>query len=170
VIDGVVTAPDGRTVGYADLADGDLLHEKVTGDAPLKSPDDYRVVGTAAPRPDIPRKVVAQGGFVSDVRVPGMLHARVVRPPAFGAHLVGVDASGLGSGVEIVRIGDFLAVVSGREDLAVRAVDEIVTTWTVGFETPSPTDMYEWMRRQQTDDALLADEGGRGARRRRRRR
>lgn len=155
---GVVSAPDGRTARYGDLAAGGLLHAKVTGEAPLKSPDDYRVVGTPAPRPDIPRKVLGRAGFVSDVRVPGMLHARMVRPPEFGAHLVEVDDSVLPPGVAAVRIGDLLAVVAEQEHLVVAAAEEPLATWTGGFETPGPDEVYAWMRRQRTDDVLLADD------------
>lgn len=155
VRDGVVTAPDGRTCRYADLVGDSPLHTLVTGTAPLKSPDEYRIVGTAVQRTDIPLKVVGQGGFVTDVRLPGMVHARVVRPPELGAHLVDVDESGLPAGASIVREGDFLAVVAEREDVAIKAAEALVVTWTPGVPPPTASELHDWMRHQTTDEALL---------------
>jgi CO/xanthine dehydrogenase Mo-binding subunit len=91
----------------------------VEGQSPLKSPRDYKVVGASVPRIDIPAKVAGSHEYVHNVRVPGMLHGRVVRPSAVGAKLVAVDESSVSAipGVRIVRRADFLGVVAppGRE-------------------------------------------------------
>jgi CO/xanthine dehydrogenase Mo-binding subunit len=84
VRDGVVyvsTHPD-RAVSYGELAGGRPFHRPIAGDAPLKRPQDYRIVGRPVPRADLPAKVTGAPSFIQDVRVPNMLHGRVVRPPA----------------------------------------------------------------------------------------
>ena len=62
-------------------------------DRPAKNPASYTIVGTSYARPDLPAKLTARHTYVHDHRVDGMLHARVIRPPAIGAHLLDVDAS-----------------------------------------------------------------------------
>jgi CO/xanthine dehydrogenase Mo-binding subunit len=95
-----------------DFARGVML----TAKAPLKPAKDYRVVGTPAWRPDIPPKVFGTFEYVHNVRVPGMLHGRVVRPPALGAKLLAVEDASIASirGALIVRRNDFLGVVAPR--------------------------------------------------------
>jgi CO/xanthine dehydrogenase Mo-binding subunit len=82
-----------RTITYAELLGGRSFNRPITGQAPAKRPQEYRVVGKPVPRADIPAKVAGEPSFVQDVRVPGMLHARVVRPPSPGAKLVSIDTA-----------------------------------------------------------------------------
>lgn len=151
---GVVTGPGGRRT-YAELLGGRPFNRTITGHAPLKRPESYRVVGTAVQRPDIARKAYGLGGFVTDVRVDGMVHARVVRPRTFGARLVDVDTSALPEGVTVVRRNDFLAVVADREDVALAARAAIRPIWTGGHPVPPLGELFDWMRRQVTDDQDL---------------
>jgi nicotinate dehydrogenase subunit B len=154
VTGGVVTGPGGSRT-YAELLGGKPFHRTVSGRAPLKKPESYRVVGTAVRRADIARKAHGLGGFVTDIRVDGMVHARVARPRRFGARLSGVDTSALPEGVTVVRRNDFLAVVADREDVALAAHAAIRPTWTGGDPVPAMDELYEWMRRQATDDRDL---------------
>src|SRR6185503_1409513 len=91
--DGVITVAHDpkRSVTYAELMGGKRFNLPVTGQAPLKPPESYRIVGTSTPRRDLPRKVIGQAGFIQDLKLPGMLHARVVRPPNSAATLVALD-------------------------------------------------------------------------------
>jgi len=91
VRDGMVFEQDGdnavekaRRIGYGELIAGQRVELQLTTDAPLKSPHGYKIVGKSAPRVDIPAKATGELSFVHDVRVPGMLHGRVVRPPYAG--------------------------------------------------------------------------------------
>ncbi|HEX6685970.1 MAG TPA: molybdopterin cofactor-binding domain-containing protein [Candidatus Limnocylindrales bacterium] len=161
VTGGVVSGPRGSRT-YAELLGGKPFNRTVSGLAPLKRPESYRVVGTAVQRPDIARKAYGLGGFVTDVRVDGMVHARVVRPRTFGARLAGVDASGLPEGVTVVRRNDFLAVVADREEVALAARDAIRPTWTDGDPVPPMGELFSWMRRQVTEDQELIDGSARG--------
>src|SRR5439155_25991725 len=90
---------------------------KADGKAPLRDPARYTAVGQPIPRPDVPDKCTGQRQYVHDVRVPAMLHGRVIRPPAIGATLDSVDESSVASlpGVRVVRVKDFLGVVAKDE-------------------------------------------------------
>jgi CO/xanthine dehydrogenase Mo-binding subunit len=146
VEDGVVfsTAEPGKRVSYAELI-GDRRFNVHVGKKPkLKDPREYRIAGRPLPRSDIPAKVDATYRYVADVHVPGMLHARMIRPPQAHAKIVRVgDGAGLPGLVRIVRQGDFLGVVCEREEQAIEAARRLKVEWS----TPSP--LY-W----ENDDAL----------------
>jgi CO/xanthine dehydrogenase Mo-binding subunit len=109
----------------------------VTGAAKPKSPSEYRVVGTAVPRKDIAGKVLATTEFCHHVRLPGMLHARTLRPPVANAVPASVDESSLAEipGARVVRKGDFIAVVAPTEWHAIKAARALRVTWS---ETTPP--------------------------------
>ncbi|HEV8530363.1 MAG TPA: molybdopterin cofactor-binding domain-containing protein [Methylomirabilota bacterium] len=149
VVDGVVRAKDGgASVTYGELIGDRAFNLKVDGRAPLKAPQSFRFIGKPLPRPDIPAKVTGHHRYLHDLTLPGMLHARVIRPPALGATLVSVDESpiaGMG-GARVVRLQSFLAVVAEREWEAVRAARALHTKWTAGTGLPDYTREFESMR------------------------
>src|SRR5256886_12724585 len=109
-------------------------NRKVAGGAPLNPPRSSRFSGKPRPRPDVPAKVTGRHKYLHDLTLPGMLHARVIRPPAHGATLKAVDESSIASvaGAKVVRIESFLAVVAEREWNAVRAARQLRAEWTGG--------------------------------------
>ncbi len=130
VQDGTITAPDGRTTSYWELADDGLLDRPAAGRAEPKAASDYRIVGTSVPRVDLPDKLAPRPRFVHDMALDGMLYGRVVRPPSRGATLLttGLDvgaepAVALPGVVTVVRDGSFLGVIAEREEVALRAAD-----------------------------------------------
>jgi len=143
VDDGVVRAADGRATDYWHvLAEGgaQLRLAPPEQDVALKPVRDYRVVGRGAARVDIPAKATGGLTFVHDVRVPGMLHGRVVRPPYAGrdaGEFVGrslryVDESSvahLPGVVKVVVLGDFVGVVAEREEQAIQAARRLKLQW-----------------------------------------
>ncbi len=117
--------------------------------AKLKDPKDYKVIGTSAPRRDVAGKINGTQDFVSDVRLPGMLHGRMVLPPVAGASPVSVDESSIKSipGVQIVREKAFLAVVAPKEWDAVKAADILKVTWSdVKPPFPEQKELYNHIR------------------------
>jgi CO/xanthine dehydrogenase Mo-binding subunit len=149
VADGVVRAKDGSaSVGYGDLIGDRAFNLKVDNKVPLKSPDRFRFIGKPLLRPDVPAKVTGHHRYLHDLVLPGMLHARVIRPPAHGATLVSADESTIASigGARLVRIQSFLAVVAEREWNAVRAARALRTTWTAGTGLPDHAKEFESMR------------------------
>ena len=117
---------------YTDLIGGKRFDREVTGKAPVKRPEAYRLVGTSVPRVDIPQIVAGQHVFIQDVVVPGMLHGRLVRPPSPGASLVSIDDTSvrdLPGLVKVVREGNFVGVVAEREKQAILAAERLAVSW-----------------------------------------
>src|ERR1700692_4522718 len=77
---GTVIGSDGRRFGYGDLVSDDMLHVQAQAKSALKDPGTYKVMGQPVPRVDIPAKVTGGVAYIQDMRLPGMMHARVVRP------------------------------------------------------------------------------------------
>jgi nicotinate dehydrogenase subunit B len=120
-----VVAADGQRLGYGDLVAGDMLHVQAQAKSKLKDPATYKVMGQAVPRVDIPAKVTGGAAYIQDMRLPGMVHARVVRPPSYGAELIECDISAvekLPGVVKVIRSGNFLAVVAAKEFQAIKAM------------------------------------------------
>ena len=122
----------------------------VDGGATPKDPSAYTVVGTSLPRVDIAPKVMGTFRYVTDVRVPGMLHARVVRPTGVGATLISVDESAvktISGYVKTVVLKDFVGVVAETEWAAVKAAKALKVTWSAPLQAfPEQKDLYLTMR------------------------
>jgi CO/xanthine dehydrogenase Mo-binding subunit len=151
-----------RAIPYAHLMGGRKFNRPVTGKAPKKSPQTYRIVGTPTPRVDLPAKVTGQPTFIQDLRLPGMLHGRLVRPPAPGAKLVSIDLSSVENVpglVQVVQQGDFIGVVAEREEQAIQAAQQLKVEWRNMAAFPRMEDLYTFLRAQPTDDARLVETG-----------
>ena len=149
VVDGVVRTRDGAaSVGYGELIGDRAFNLKLDPGAPRTPHDRFRFVGKPLPRPDLPAKVTGHFRYLHDLTRPGMLHARVIRPPAHGATLMSVDESSIASvaGARVVRIQNFLAVVAEREWDAVRAARQLKTQWTPGSGLPDHAREFDLMR------------------------
>ena len=147
-----------RRISYGELMRGRRFDREVTGRAPLKPAQQYQVVGTDVARLDLPAKLTGQLAFVHDLRLPGMLHARIVRPPSLGATVVAIDDSCVRD-AEVVRLGNFVAVVAQREEQAVRAAQQLVVTWHETAELPQMSDLYDVLLQQPTSDQVLVETG-----------
>jgi nicotinate dehydrogenase subunit B len=163
VADGVVRARDGgASVGYGDLIGDRTFNLKVDAAAPLKPHDRFRFIGRSLPRPDVPEKVTGHHRYLQDLALPGMLHARVIRPPALGATLQSVDESSIAGikGARVVRIQSFLAVVAEREWDALRAARAIRTQWSAGAGLPDHAREFDLMRASRVErDQEVAKRG-----------
>jgi len=155
VEDGVIrvkTNPS-RFVSYQDLIGKDGFQLKVNPKVALKKHTDYRVVGRSIPRVDIPGKVSGEWPYVHDVRLPGMLHARVVRPDELGARVASVDdaaARKISGFVQTVRKDNFVAVVARNEWAAVKAARALKIGWTPGTGLPEQSQVFEQWRKRPT--------------------
>lgn len=145
VRDGIVqiAGDSSRSISYGSLVEA-LAHAapmdvhgedsslNVAGAAKPKDRSAYRYVGKPIARFDVPDKVFGRFAYAVDVRVPGMLHARVVRPPAVGGRPRAIDESSLRAhgDARLVRVGDLLAVVASREWDAVAAARDLHIDWT----------------------------------------
>jgi len=146
VTDGVVHAVTDptRKISYAELIGGRFFDQKIKWngktsnalavevEAPLKAPSDFKVIGKSFRRRDLPGKVFGTLQMVNDMRLPGMLHARMIRPYVAGAVPVAVDESSIAQikGARVVWIKDLLAVVAEQEWNAVKAAQALKVTWS----------------------------------------
>lgn len=142
--DGKLRASDGRTLSYGEVAARLSLHVQAMPDAPLRKPADYRTLGRALPRVDIPAKLAGGAAYLHDMRLPGMLHARVVRGPSVGTGLQSPDLDGVArmpGVVKIVRQGGFLAVVAERQWTAIQALRHLQrASYARTAQPPLPAD------------------------------
>jgi nicotinate dehydrogenase subunit B len=128
---GAVIAPDGRRLAYGELVAGEMLHVQAQANSTLKDPAGYRIMGQPIPRVDIPVKVTGAAAYVHDMRLPGMVHARLVRPPGYGAELISYDSAAvekMPGVVKVVRDGNFLAVAATKEYQAVKAMQALASS------------------------------------------
>ena len=142
-----------KAVSYNELLQGGgkALDLKVDAKASAKPASEYRVVGKSIPRVDIPEKVSGEFMYVHDFRLPGMLHARVVRSDELGARLEAVDdseARKVGGFVQTVRRGDFIAVVAKNEWGAIKAARALKLTWSTGTGLPDKATVFDYWRKQ----------------------
>jgi nicotinate dehydrogenase subunit B len=161
VSDGVVsvTADSSKRVTYGELIGGRKFNTALTGAninattgaARLKDVNQFKIVGQSPQRYDIPAKVDGSLKWAVDAKVPGMLHARNVKPPVAGATLVSIDESSVKNVpglVKVVSKGNYVAVVCEREEQAVQAARQLKVNWqkpaTAAF--PSSEDLYGFMR------------------------
>jgi CO/xanthine dehydrogenase Mo-binding subunit len=157
---GAVVAPDGRRLGYGDLVAGDMLHVEAQVKSNLKDPATYKVMGQAVPRVDIPAKVTGGAAYVQDMRLPGMVHARLVRPPSYGAVLTECDTSSvekLPGVVKVVRNGNFLAVVAKKEFQAIKAMRALAAAakWNEKAGLPSQNDLPRVITGLPSKDSVI---------------
>ena len=165
---GIVSLVDNpkRSVTYGELVGGKTLGVPFTGKAPLKRPSEYKIVGKRLPRNDIPEKVSGKYVYAQHVRMPGMLHGRIVRPRGqnaygAGAGVVDIDETSIRNipGAQVVRKRDFIGVVAPREWDAVRAAQQLKVTWDTTPSLPGSAGLYEKMRTEKTMDTVALERG-----------
>jgi nicotinate dehydrogenase subunit B len=157
---GAVISFDGRRLGYGELVAGDLLHVQAQPTSKLKDPATFKVKGQPVPRLDIPAKVTGGAAYVQDMRLPGMVHARIVRPPSYGAQLTACDISAtekMPGVVKVMRDGNFLAVVAGKEFQAVKAMRVLsaAAQWKETASLPKQDDLLRVLTNLPSQDTTI---------------
>jgi nicotinate dehydrogenase subunit B len=141
-VKGGVVSGGGKTVTYGQLI-GDKVFNVAMGSqtlnpgvSPAKSPNSYKLVTTSPPRLDIPDKVSGKYTYIHNIRLPGMLHGRLIRPRGQGAYgtgvkLLSIDENSIKNipNTRIVRRGDFVAVVAPKEYDAIQAAAQVKVKW-----------------------------------------
>jgi nicotinate dehydrogenase subunit B len=181
-VSGGVVSGGGKSVSYAVLVGGGKLPGAVSQQVKTKPSSSYRVVGQPLHREDVPDKIFGRFTFVQDVRLPGMLHARVVRParPApleakgsaiaqiiqgtlANASLVGVDESSvknLPGFVKLVVKNGFVAVVAQREEQAIAAAQALRVTWKDGASLPEQASLYDAIQSAKIGNTRVIQNSG----------
>jgi len=151
VANGVIKAANGKTIAYGELAAAADLHREATASVKPKPASAHRIVGKPVPRFDIPGKVTGKAMYVQDLRLPGMVHGRIVRPPQYGATLASLDdskAKAVPGVLAVVRDGSFLGVIAAREEQAVKARVALAegAKWTPGPDLPDPATIFAHLK------------------------
>ena len=178
VTDGVVSANgnSARTISYAELigdkrfnvrmeTSGSGWDLKISPDVPVKKVSDYKVVGTSVRRTDLPGKFTGEFTYAQDVRVPGMLHGRVVRPAVVNSKPASVDESSIRQIpgiVKVVQEGTFVGVVAQTEWAAIQAAKALKVTWSApSTSLPATADeLYEHLKNTKSfNDQVTVNKG-----------
>jgi len=163
VRDGVI-AVDGdtsRRVSFGELIGGGRFERTISGRAQTKPVRAYTIVGQSVPRAELPAKMTGTHVYVHDVRLPNMLHGRVVRPPRAGATLVSLDERSI-SGIRsarVVRKGTFVGVVAEREEVAVNAAKALTVKWDADPVMPDTSRLFDHFKAQATTARQVAQTG-----------
>ena len=161
-VDNGVIISGAQRVAYGDLIGGQYFHHKlewnkqygnplaVKGAAEPKKPSEYKVVGKSFPQKIITEKVMGRQQFITDIKVDGMVHARVVRPLNAGCSLVSVDENSIKHipGARVIREQNFLAVVADKEWDAVRAAEALKVEWSPQCQPfPLMAGLHDYIRK-----------------------
>jgi CO/xanthine dehydrogenase Mo-binding subunit len=162
VSNGTISGADGRKVTYAELAQAIDLKREATAKVAPKPVSAHRIVGTSEKRFDIPGKVTGGASYVQDMRPPGMLHGRVVRPPRYGSKLESFDEASIKAMpgvVAVVRDGSFLGVAAEREEQAVKARAALIKSakWTLGPALPDPATIHEHLMSLPSEATVISE-------------
>jgi nicotinate dehydrogenase subunit B len=150
--DGVVSGAGRGSVTYGELVGGKKFNVALNPNAKRKPASEWKVLGTSVPRLDIPALVTGSFEFVHNVRVPGMLHGRVVRPPEVGATLMSVDEGSINrmpGFVKVVVKKNFVGVVAEKPWQAAQMALALKAQWTKGAGLPAQREFYDYLRSQK---------------------
>jgi CO/xanthine dehydrogenase Mo-binding subunit len=172
VAEGIIT--DGsKKVSYAELVGGRYFNVRLDwnkkignllyapGTAKPKHPRDYRIVGRSIAREDVAPKVYAREDFITDVKIAGMAHGRVIRPPVAGAVPLAVEERSIAHipGAKVVRENGFIGIVAEREWDAVKAARQLKVQWSeVAPPFPPMAEVYDHIRKAPVRKRFVEDE------------
>ena len=164
VEDGVIDGPGGARATYWEFADSGLLDRDATASVPPKTAAARTLVGQSAARIDLPDKVMGRPRFVHDLRLPGMLHGRILRPPSPAATLAALDEArtrAMPGVIAVVRDGSFAGVVAEREEQALAAVERLGrdARWNESESLPDAASLAAWLRAEPCETTQVAERG-----------
>jgi CO/xanthine dehydrogenase Mo-binding subunit len=160
VSDGIITAKSGRHVTYAALIGNKQFNLPLNKTAKRRAPTQWTVLGKPVPALDRAALMTGQFEFVHNIRVPGMLHGRVVRPPEIGATLAGVDESSvqhIPGFVKVVVRNNFVGVVAEKQFHAAQAARQLKVKWNHAPDIPEQKTFFDSLRKQPSQDSLLVN-------------
>jgi len=168
-----VTADPSRSVTYAELVGGQRFDVRLTGNninattgvAKVKPVQELRVIGQPIPRYDIPGKAAGTNTWAVDVKLPGMVHARNVKPPVAGATLKSIDESSISDlpgFVAVVNRRNYVAVVFEREEQAIQGAQQLRAEWTPPTAAPFPASeaLFDFIRTAAPTSTSDTDDAG----------
>jgi CO/xanthine dehydrogenase Mo-binding subunit len=157
-----VAADRSRRAAYGDLVAGRKLHVQLDRGAKRRPQREWTVLGKPVPRVDMAAMATGQFEFAHNVRVPGLVHGAVVRPPSVGATLASVDESSVTAMPGVIKVvvrKNFVGVVAQKPWQAMQAARALKATWASGPALPSHDAYYELLRKQPSRDAFVVNSG-----------
>jgi len=166
VEDGTISnQTSGQQITYWQLLNGESIETEVDEQALLKDPASYKLVGTAYPREDITVMATAMPYFLQDIRLPGMVHARVLHPPGYGSTLAAIvtaEAADMPGVLKIIRDGSFIAVIAEEEYQAIKAWKTLsgAVEWNKQTISSSENRVFTEMQQQATEAEVIKEAAG----------
>jgi CO/xanthine dehydrogenase Mo-binding subunit len=160
VADGVITGKTGRRITYAELIGSKQFNLPLSKTARRRSPSQWKVLGKPIHALETAALMTGHFEFVHNVRVPGMLHGRVVRPSEAGATVASVDESSVKQIPGVVKVvvrNNFVGVIAEKQWQAVQAARQLKVKWNSGPALPAQKTFFDTMRKQPSQDTLLVD-------------
>jgi CO/xanthine dehydrogenase Mo-binding subunit len=154
-----------KSLTFAQILEGVQIEKEVSTPVPIKNKKEHRYVGKSIPRTDIEEMVRGQVTYIQDLRFPGMVHAKVVRPPGYESKLVSINETGLKdevSGVIKTMVkGSFVGVITEREHQAVKAEQYLKNNseWTSSMPFPESTNLYKYIKEIANAPETIKNEG-----------
>lgn len=150
-----------KKISYAQLTKGKEILETSLGDVPLKKTSEFRIMGKSKLRVDSLEKVTGEAKYAGDIQIPGMLSARVLRPPSLGAKLLSADTTLAEAmeGVKVVRDGDLVAVLHPSQHMAGMAIGKVKAEWEEEKVDLDQDTLFNYLLEVATESRTLASEG-----------
>lgn len=150
-----------RQVSYAELTKGKRIERKLTEKVNMKSPDEFKIINRPLLRQDAREKVTGQAKFAGDIQFPDMLYARILRPPSHDARLIDVDLADAQQveGVQIIREGDFIAVLHKYPDVAENALKKIKARFEVPESNLNENTIFDHLLKVAPPGETVAEGG-----------
>jgi isoquinoline 1-oxidoreductase len=156
-----VKSDKNKQVAYAELTKGQKIVQGISEKPVLKKPGDFKIIGKSYTRTDAIQKVTGKALYSADIQLPGMLYAKIVRPPAHGSKLISVDTSAAEAmeGVQVKRDNDFIFVLHAHPETAEKAVRSIKSEWEKPASKANNETIFEHIVKNATD-SKIRHEGG----------
>jgi CO/xanthine dehydrogenase Mo-binding subunit len=163
-VNGRIVSADGQSTGYGELVAGDVLHVQAQPQSKRKDPKTFSIVGKSINRVDIPGKVTGGEAYLQDMRLPGMVHARIVVPPSLKAKIRSADTATvkkLPGVLKVHRDGNFLGVIAEREYQAIVAMKALsaVTVWDESETLPEKSTIYDYLKSLPAKNDVILNRG-----------
>ncbi len=150
-----------KQVTYAELTKGQKIVQTISDKPQIKKPGEFKIIGNPLLRSDSLQKVTGKALYAADVHLPGMLYAKIVRPPAHGSKLISVDTSGAEAiqGVQVKREDDFIVVLHQNPEMAENAVSAIKSEWQKPMSKADNESIFEHILKTATDSRVRHENG-----------
>lgn len=153
IADGKVTNVHGKqSLNFGQLTKGQKLMKTIGEDTPTTLADQWKIAGTSIPKVNGREMVTGRHKYTSDIKLPGMLYGKVLRPSAFNATLAAIEVKPAEAiaGVTVVRDGNFVGVVAPNEHMASQAISKIQAEWKYDPQ-PSQHELFDYLKKNPTE-------------------